>query len=541
MKVNQSQFLKPQVDNNKKNQNFSGSGAILNAATTGLKAMADNPILEVAFADVVVIDAPRVITEYKTTGVAAAAEAFRREFSGLIVNCLLPSFVVLGISKLIGKSIMGDEFKNIDMSASWANGETLDNFVENFKEVINPENKKTSREEITKFVKNSLGKIEGLNGNQWVDYSKSLDNEAGAQAVEIITNLIVDKPKDKKTLKKSLARASELITSNTGAAETLRLKNGKKALSSNLGEILRDQVDVGSKFLDDAVRANLDGFKKNATKLVNTKSIAGLAIILPLAASMQYINRAITRHKYNKKGAPIYKDFESAQTHQEMTPEQKNKFFGKKLLSSGAMLSLALLSMMKKPTLGMFQFKGMFPSIDQCRWIAATTNISRLFAAEDENELRESTIRDMTSFSGLYFLGDYASKAAATLLQKKNPDKVLLNKSYVANEGDSIFKKVGNWVKRTSVKSFDEVKPSVQNLRSICQLSSLGFSMLTLGIILPMLTRAITNKKVEQAKQQKLQEQAIVQLQTSNLSQMLANDDNLKAGGVFSAFSNVYQ
>ena len=69
----------------------------------------------------------------------------------------------------------------------------------------------------------------------------------------------------------------------------------------------------------------------------------------------------------------------------------------------------------------MFQFEGLFPTMNQCRWISTATFVSRVFAAEDKNELRETTIRDALTYSSLYFLGDYVSKGVATVIEKVNP------------------------------------------------------------------------------------------------------------------------
>ena len=222
--------------------------------------------------------------------------------------------------------------------------------------------------------------------------------------------------------------------------------------------------------------------------------------------SVQSINRAITRHKYKQKGAPIYKDFEKGNTHKEMNAKEKANFFSQKIACAASMVSIALLSMMKKPSMQMFQFKGMFPTVDQCRWIATSTFVSRMFASEDPNELRESTVRDIASFSGLYFLGDYAAKAAASIIEKIKPDVKLLNRTGKSNAQSPILNRIGDWIKNTYVKSFDEVLPKDKNMRSICELASLGFSIISLGILLPAYNRQVTEKKVAQAKQKELQQ-----------------------------------
>ena len=179
----------------------------------------------------------------------------------------------------------------------------------------------------------------------------------------------------------------------------------------------------------------------------------------------------------------------------------------------------------------MFQFKGMFPTVDQCRWIATATFVSRIFASEDSNELRETTVRDMASFAGLYFLGDYAAKIAASIIEKKRPDIKLLNRLEVSKPDDSFFKKAGNWIKKTSLKSFDEVLPNAKNMRSLCEIASLGFSIISLGLILPAYNRHVTEKKV--AKQKALEAQNGLNQSPSRLIVELRSDKTLSDDGVY--------
>lgn len=523
--------IKPTRQQNINNcQSFKGSG-VLDIATKGLELCNKYPMVGVSFTDTVATNIPRTVVDLKT-GIPAAMETFRRENSGLFVNCLMPSFIVLGVSKFLNKPIMGNMFKGVNMSSSWANGEALDKYVDVFKGVINPSSKSTSKDEIYSFFKNTISSLEGLDGNNWIKFSEKLPPDKLDEATSILTEAVYSSTKGKKFVKELLSKASGIISQNTHATNTLRFSGSNKIFGSNLSEILRDSTDVARKFTDDAVRANLDGFKAQATKLVNYKSILGLGIIIPIAMSMQSINRAITRHKYKQKGAPIYKDFEKGGTYKEMSPAEKTKFFGQKLLATGASVGLALLSMMKKPTMKMFQFKGMFPTVDQCRWIATATFVSRIFAAEDSNELRETTVRDMASFAGLYFLGDYAAKIAASIIEKKKPDVKLLNRVEVSKPDDSFFKKAGNWIKKTSLKSFDEVLPNAKNMRSVCEIASLGFSIISLGLILPAYNRRVTEKKV--ARQKALEAQNISKNNSSSrLIVELRADKSLSDNGVY--------
>lgn len=486
------------------NQNFKGS--FLDAATKGLQMCDKYPMIGVALTDSVATDVPRTIFDLVKTGVPAAMETARREFSGLFVNCLMPSFIVLGAAKFLNKGTMGKEFSDINLSNSWANGESINKFVETFKNSMDVTSKTTTQSEIKTFFNNIFTGLNGRDGDKWVEFSSTLGKDKLEEVSELLTKAVFDNSGDKKALKNTLAQVSSLITDTTHAGEILTYDINAKGFGSNLSELLRDSVDIAKKFTQESVRNNLDLFGKKATKLVNAKSILGLAIIVPIAMSVQSINRAITRHKYKQKGAPIYKDFEKGNTHKEMNAKEKANFFSQKIACAASMVSIALLSMMKKPSMQMFQFKGMFPTVDQCRWIATSTFVSRMFASEDPNELRESTVRDIASFSGLYFLGDYAAKAAASIIEKIKPDVKLLNRTGKSNAQSPILNRIGDWIKNTYVKSFDEVLPKDKNMRSICELASLGFSIISLGILLPAYNRQVTEKKVAQAKQKELQQ-----------------------------------
>ena len=486
------------------NQNFKGS--FLDAATKGLQMCDKYPMIGVALTDSVATDVPRTIFDLVKTGVPAAMETARREFSGLFVNCLMPSFIVLGAAKFLNKGTMGKEFSDINLSNSWANGESINKFVETFKNSMDVTSKTTTQSEIKTFFNNIFTGLNGRDGDKWVEFSSALGKDKLEEVSELLTKAVFDNSGDKKALKNTLAQVSSLITDTTHAGEILTYDINAKGFGSNLSELLRDSVDIAKKFTQESVRNNLDLFGKKATKLVNAKSILGLAIIVPIAMSVQSINRAITRHKYKQKGAPIYKDFEKGNTHKEMNAKEKANFFSQKIACAASLVSIALLSMMKKPSMQMFQFKGMFPTVDQCRWIATSTFVSRMFASEDPNELRESTVRDIASFSGLYFLGDYAAKAAASIIEKIKPDVKLLNRTGKSNAQSPILNRIGDWIKNTYVKSFDEVLPKDKNMRSICELASLGFSIISLGILLPAYNRQVTEKKVAQAKQKELQQ-----------------------------------
>lgn len=523
--------------------NFNGgtSDLFFNVLDKGFKVLDKNAMIQVSFIDTVSTNIPRTLVDLKT-GLAAAFETCRREFSGLFVNCLMPGLVVGAVAALLPK---GNELKGTNVVGSWANSDSINKLKTVYQEAQNSGAADTTKE----YVKRALSSIEGLDGKTWVKYAEKSTDDRFKNAVQEITSAITtgNKADRTKLLKSAQTRLAELTK-----AESILRFNGKP--QANLGETLRDVTDLGSKFnavkdrtlnsmgktaadmsnpeVSGKISEAINTYGSKLNTFVNKKSLIGMAIVIGIAVSIQTINRAITRKQFNAEGAPIYKDFGEKDTTQKMDEKQKKQFKMKKLAAAIGMYGLAGLSMMKKPSLGMFQFSGIFPTLDQCRWIAASTFASRMVGAEDENELRETTVRDIASFCGLYFLGDYVKKGAASAIEALSKTKhgaklfgenvVLLNRSKevakpAAKNISSMvgyrFKQFGNWIKNTELKAASEVSSTkVRNLRNICRVADIAFSVIMLGILLPKYNRKVTEKKVAEAKrQEQLKNQTIMQ------------------------------
>ncbi len=527
------------INNSRKSRKqISNKGAIdsaFNVLNNGFRFLDKNAMFQVSFLDIVSSIAPRTIVDLGT-GMAAALETFRRESAGLIINCLIPGVIVKGVAGLLPKS---DILKGTKPVSSWANAETIDKLKNVYNNAQNSGAIDTTRE----YVTQSLNSIKGLRNNKWTQYSNYINRPEYQEAITKLTEAISKSGKDRKS---ALAEAQNKLVGLTKAENVLKFND--KACA-NLSDTLRDIVDMGEKFntvkettvknllpnelssdVNNKISSALNKYSTDLKKFVNRKSLIGLALVLGLGFSFQKINRAITKKQFKTEGAPIYKDFgQDGIQKKEMTPKEKKRFAIKKVFAFLSMYGLAGLSMMKKPSLGMFQFSGPFPSINQCRVISATTFASRMLAAEDENELRESIVRDMATFSSLYFLGDYVKKAAASgfeaLSKSKSGSKlikenvVLLNRSKEivkpmfnadASTKEKIVKNVsyrakqfGNWVKNTELKTAAEVSGTkARNLRNLCRVADIAFSLLMLGIIIPKYNRHVTNKKIMSAQNQ---------------------------------------
>lgn len=480
-------------DGKDSNPNFKGLGAV---AIAGIQACERMPMVNVTVIDMLSAILPRTIVESMTNWFAGF-EAFRRESSGLVVNCLIPSLVTLGIAKCINPAFMP---KGVNMSRCWADSSLVDKAAEYYK-------KATSEDKVMESMKNILGNIEGYEGKKHVVFSKSeaLGEEAINSYAKKLAELTRSNESDR-AIRKQVKQLSNEIIDKVHVAENIKIGGEKEVKAGSVTSLLEDSVKFFKEYQKTGNKLSIEEFASKSKSMLKTKSLMGLGVILPLAISMQYINRWITGKLSGVKGAPIYDDFgKNKQVEIEESPNAKEGLLRQKLISISSMIGVALLSMMKKPTMNMLEFKGMFPTMDQARIISTATFASRMAAADDKNELAEATVRDIATFSSLYFLGDYAAKGAATIIQNKT-GVTLLNETKKLDPNANKLKKFWHWVKDINIKSSEEVVGKTEkeikrakNLRSACQVTNLGVSLALLGIVIPIFTRRSTKKKHEQA------------------------------------------
>ena len=478
-------------DGNKSNPNFKGLGSI---AIAGIQACERMPMVNVTVIDMLSAILPRTIVESMTNWFAGF-EAFRRESSGLVVNCLIPSIVTLGIAKCINPAFMP---KGVNMSRCWADSSLVDRAASSYKAAA-------SDDKVCEALKNILGSIEGFEGKNHVVFSKALGEDELNSYAQKLAELSRSKDNDR-AIRKQVKKLSNEIIEKVHVAENIKVAGEKEVKAGSVTSLLEDSVKFFKEYQKSGDKLGIEEFAAKSKKMLKAKSLMGLGVILPLAISMQYINRWITGKLSGVKGAPIYDDFgKNKQIEIEESPKAKEGLLRQKLISISSMIGVALLSMMKRPTMNMLEFKGMFPTMDQARIISTATFASRMAAADDKNELAEATVRDIATFSSLYFLGDYAAKGAATIIQNKTGVE-LLNITKPIDKNANKLQKFWHWVKDINIKSSEEVIGKTEkelkrakNLRSACQVTNLGVSLALLGIVIPIFTRRSTKKKHEQA------------------------------------------
>lgn len=503
---------------NKQNQqqtppNFKGGPVDL--LLSGLQACEANPMLNVTVLDLSTAIIPRTAIEAQTNPYAGL-EAFRRESSGLVINCLIPGLVVAGIAKGLQGLVMG---KGSDMSKCWANEETLGLVTDFWKDapdaaVTVGERTFAQGHEAKAYntIKNLLSKTYGVDGDKTVclkDYSQLVENAAKEITEETLNpqpkKSFFERLEDKSALRKEVRKlkkaakeagqeyekpmtAFEKLVATTNVEKNIKntehhpldkktgkevctyLDQGLDELHESLPKILRGlnhhQSLEKNKGLP--IEKIAESFKKDATSLVKYKSLIGLfAVVIPLALAAQPINRWITAKTSGKTGAPIYKDFENAEDKKQ-TPQEKAALASQKLISVASIVGVALASIMKKPSIAMLksitQFKGIFPSMDQARIVSTATFASRMMASQDKNDLREATFRDIATFCAFYFLGDYVKKGLASFIENVDP-KLKKHNIKLVNDLDklepgktrSLWKNIVHWTKNTAMKSANEI------------------------------------------------------------------------------------
>lgn len=513
---------------NKGQTSFTGLGSL---ALKGIQKCEESPMINVAVLDLSTAILPRTFfetfigskkkdengneTRERKLNIMGGFEAFRREGSGLLINCMIPSFIVMGAAKLLNRPIMG-AFNKSNLTRSWANGDTINCVSKYYKNAQGA----SKEDRVFSTLKSMFDDIEGVDGDIGKGGLKKFkeifanDEEYTNHLRKMAKNIVSEKPEKGYT-----TEMYKYLVRKSGIAENIKFSKDSGFFSSSLGHLCDSVGDVLHGASKEGLLKDFPGryyweteklnkYLSKAKHLVNAKSIAGLGMIIPLAVAAQPINRWITHKLSGKKGAPIYND----DKERILTPEEKKQLTARKFIDVPLMWGVAALSMlMDRPSLKMFQFKNIFPTMDQARIISAATFSSRLAAAEDKNELHENTIRDIATFSSFYFLGDYAAKGIATFLEKHNKDGIkLINRLKDANPNDNIMKKFWNWAKHTKMKSTDELsaisnealRTKAKNLRAVCQAGNLAFSLLSLGIFIPLYTRTQTNKKEKMQKEQ---------------------------------------
>lgn len=512
-----SQFSKNDYRRENKQQNpknHNGNVSFTNAAVfsalakaplvlPAFKYMKEDPIIGLSVVDLGSMIGPRTAVDMKRNP-QAGIETFVRESSGLVVHCLLPGFIAVGISSLMTMGL-NKEF-GVKANKLLTDNETVDIYHNAMKEAMKS-GKPAGEERTEAFVRNILSKTEGLNDDKLY---KAMDSEHFDATVKKLTGIIHNN-QDNFTVKgKEKEEVMSLLGRTLKGREnvTLVLSDAKR-VDTSAEKLLNNLHYFGKTFNSKKVNPeNIETLVKKLKSANNSKTILGLATVSTIAFSVQAINRRLTKMRTGQDGFVGYSDFGKdggIKKDEKTIKKEKQQLKMFKAIAALGMAGIAFATLGPKKTisggLGKFmdrmQFKGLFPSTDQLKVIYATSIIGRILASSDKNELRETSFRDYLGFTNWLVLGGFVTKAVAQHL-----DKGLINDAS-GGKGNKYI----NWISKKSVKTFGEIADhqalntitkeaaNVKNGKLIlAETAGLVYSGVALGFIVPKINDYMTKK-----------------------------------------------
>jgi hypothetical protein len=481
---------------------------------------------------------PRTAVDF-TRGPDAGIETARREASSTVNHSLIGAYgfaAAWALSRALNKKY--------DMQANkmLVSGEMLDILGQMR---IKHGDILTSDENLKNYLNGIFEKVKGFNPNfqdgklkdskGWVSIDKSTKTDI---IKTFIKELKSDSIKIEKNTKNYL---KSIIIDATGASGEFKIEKeieGKLQQSVSSLDDFIDNVyktskifmnkEVAKTFTTEHIGTNV--FIQAMKKLDKRTSIFGLAIAGLVGISVQPLNIYLTKLKTGKDGFVGVEGREA------------DKSNGFKILKGAVALlaSIGILSSISKKPSEIFkkvQFKGLIPTLNQFKLIYGMTLASRIFAARDKNELRETSIKDSLGFLNWFILGSFVSKLVAAGLEKTDKFKnagVKFIKYNEAENGKGWF----NWLTKSSFVTYDEIlhselkKAGVETVKGgvaktfremlkkapkavkskiraigLIQVAGYLYSGLVLGLGIPKLNIAITNALEKKNKTVTIQKQ----------------------------------
>lgn len=509
MKVQNTPNL--QLNNKKQDPNFKGGEVV----TQFLNFLDTNQTVGATVVDAACMGIPRTTVDF-TRGPDAGVETMRREFSSTLNHALIGLYGACA-AYLLSRSLNKDF--GLNTNKIFASDESLDLLSQ-----IRDKHGDIAKSD--KNLNNYLGEIfnnaKAFNPDAVVESQKELANGwvniDAATKEKVVEKFTQELKSNSDTLsKESKAYLKALIADSTGSEKNFKLEHGKLISKSSLDDLINNVYNISKAFMKPNVaetfkNSNIanNSFISRMKSLNKRTAAVGVLIAMSIGACIQPLNIYLTKKKTGKSG------FVGVEGQE---PDNSNKFkfmkYGAALLGGFAILK-SIGKIKPSEILRKVQFKGYLPTIDQFKLVYGTTLVSRIFAARDKNELRETTIKDTLGFASWLILGGFVSKLAAAGFEKM--DKFKNDKFIRYNEKEN-GKGWFNWLTKSSIVSREEVlhsalKDTIKNGKAMTlkemlkaapqsarvKVRYLGFiqfagylySGLALGIGIPKLNIAIT-------------------------------------------------
>ena len=430
-----SKITTPITDNkNNKNNikhNFKSVGT---AATQALNYLATNPAIGAILVDVGFMGLPRTTVDF-SRGVDAGIETGTREFSSTL-NHAAAGFVGLGAGYMLSHAI--NNRNGVKAHLMFINDEAIDlfsDFVDDTKNVAQD------------YYKTFFANMKGLNGNQWRQLNQNTIDEA--------SKLLADMGDDSYKVKKDvMAKVKSLITGDIEANCDIKVSRGEKFVQNSLENHINNAVAIRKAYVDKAIHDAKEGvkvipveqFRAALKKTKGATAMLGLGITSAIGMSLQPINMYLTK---KRTGSDKFVGVDTP-------PDKSLKFKIFKTVSAVAIGAAMIATITKKPKelLSLLQYKGIVPTINQFKFIYGMTIMSRLIAARDKNEFRESATKDSLGFVNWLILGGFVSKIASYLFDK---DLINFDRKAAKMDKGSKLSRGWKWITKAAEKTHDEL------------------------------------------------------------------------------------
>lgn len=472
-----------------------------------------SPAWGACFVDLGFMVLPRTLTDF-SRGADAGFETMRREGMGTTNHSSVGLYgAAAGLALASGINRAYGLNQGLKANSIFADSETIDLHANIYDNKL----KSNSKNPLNEYLKETLSKYEAQtpDGN-WTKLEKKDINDIA----QIVENEITS---GKKLSKEAMREARTKLISLLGVENNIRItaNEGEKAHTSRytVDYILENSYKLGKIFTKDKVK---EAFLNSADSAQNTfikalktmnknRSLLGVGMASLVGVSTQPINMYITKKKTGNSG------FVGGGS------EDKSAGFKARKAAVAGLFGAGVLSTIGNPKnlIKDLQFKGFTPTIKQFKFIYGITIMSRFLAARNDNELKESAIKDTLGFANWLILGNFVQKLIAQGLDK----------SLIKRDGKGIL----NWIKNSSLKTREEVLHSAlgkqvfkegkaltfneminalpkghaakKQLRilTFAQLAGYAYSGLVLGIGIPKLNIYLTKRRM--AKQNATEEQ----------------------------------
>ena len=459
---------------------------------------------------------PRSATDFKDRGPQAGAETAFRESCGTI------NHASVGLYGTFAGLILASAFNNkygIRADKLFADNNTIDILAKYWHEARHLSDDKTAY--VKAYTDNLAKNIKFFNTDTDKDKGMiSMSKEAQEKFSQALSEKLLNS--NNKTIEKDFHNyLHTLMTSDTGAETKIVIEGFERTADGTSKNLISNIYNVSKTFMEDNVdkifkqskMVDSNDFVNGLKKLNLRRSALGLGIAAAIGMSVQPLNMYMTKKRTGSDGFVGVAGRE----------KDKSKEFKILKTITAAVFSLGCLSMITtnpKKFLSKIQFHGMTPTINQLKFVYGMTIASRLMAARDKDELRESAVKDSLGFLNLLILGALVSKGTARLLDKSlinvTKDKSKNFFSWLTNSGlktrdevlfESLKKKGIETVKDGKAIPFkdligkaDDVTKKKLRTLNIAQIVGYLYSGIVLGYGIPKLNIYMTNKSEEKRK-----------------------------------------